>query len=78
MGVFSTFFLPSITFRLSPCLGDGPIQAEILSQGPLDPNNRPNVAALATFLTTKKYAMLEYVKQKLYDVRVNKADRVCM
>ena len=41
-------------------------------------NNQPNVASLATFLTTQLYAMLEYVKQKLHDVRENKADHVCM
>ena len=41
-------------------------------------NNQPNVAALASFLTTQKYAMLEYVNQKMHDVRKNKANHVCL
>ena len=77
MGVVWTFLLSSVISLLSPSLRDGPILTEILSQGSLDPKQPTKCASLATFLTTQN-AVLEYVKQKLHDVRENKADHVCM
>ena len=64
------FFLPvweTVRYKLKYC-----------SKGRKTQNNQLNVATLATFLTTQKYAMLEYVNQKLHGVRENKADHVCM
>ena len=77
-GLFERFLLPSVISLLSPYLGDGPIKTEILSQGSLDPKQPTKCCRFSYFSYNIKYAMLEYVKQKLHDVRENKAEHVCM
>ena len=62
-----------------PCRGCGlKYRLKYSLKGRWTLNNQPNVASLATSLTTQLPAMLEYVKQKLHDVRENEADHVCM
>ena len=65
--LFFLLFWETARYRLKYCL-----------KGRWTQNNQPNVASLAPFLTKQKNAMLEYVKQKLHDVRESKADHVCM
>ena len=76
-GLFGCF-CSRLSFSSFSRLGDGPILTEILSQGPLDPKQPTKCCRFSYFSYKSKYAMLEYVKQKLHDVRENKADHVCM
>ena len=71
MGVVGMFLLPSFISLLSP-LGGADIDLNTVSRAVRPKTTNQNVASLTIFLTTQ-YAMLENVKQKLHDVRENKA-----